>query len=511
MSFLNTADDMADKSIELLSDVYDSKFATHLQGNGTPVLTDYFNIDDTLSSTDLGSYTVDQVLGGNSPLRYNEIKDFPLFGLREMIPNMEELDGQLMDLAIDGEVITLPNTIKPTPMDMFVYQIRDIILTFRIDNIEFTSIKSNNYYKLSISLRDINTTDTLEKLRKQTVKVYTARVDNIGTQDKCIIEDTINDEINMVQKTISYLTEEYLINFYDTRYNCLLLRDTSFGFPIYDPFLTLFVERNDILEQSNQNYVITNFDYRRDIDKVYKLCMYRYLELRNTTHLSLQYMEPATFKTFNTNPFSYYGEESVFTLDVLRYKNDQDIEKLHIYGNKDLVNSIIFYDYPEKEVTTSRPSKEVMKDDIEPPVYRKKPTEMYSGKELLNKVPEMIDGANRIDYHNHDVHADLLSNDDLSDIYDDDNDIYEESSLDELVIIPKKEEREEPVEVILEPFYLNYIKNYLVKDTLFQLFTPEDIDNLMNMDILYNETDFMHIPMLIFVLKKYISYLYNNK
>ena len=123
MGYLNTANDMVDNSMKLLSDVLDSKFTSFLQGNGTPVLVTYYNIDDTLSTTDLGNYTVDQILGGNSPLRYDKILNFPLVGLRELIPSIEQLDGNLMDLSIDGEVISFPNTIRPSGFDFFVYAV----------------------------------------------------------------------------------------------------------------------------------------------------------------------------------------------------------------------------------------------------------------------------------------------------------------------------------------------------------------------------------------------------
>lgn len=537
MGFLNTANDMADNSMKLLSDVLDSKFTTYLQGNGTPTLVTYYNIDDTMSTVDMGTYTVDEILGGESPLRYNRIENFPVFGLNEILPSIEMIEGNLMDMSVDKEVIILPNTIKPTPLDILIYRFNNgSTITFNVTEFELSSIKNNSYYKLSLSLKDINDTDTVDKVEAQTVKGFTARLENAGTQDKCIIEDKIYDEISNIESTIKYIIEEYTTLFYDNRYNCVLLRNSKFsGYPIYDPYLTTFIIRNDILDSSSDYIVLCNFDNRPEIDKIYKLSMYRYLELRNSAHMELMVVAPASFRNLDSNPFYYYGEESVFTIDLMK-KCDCGTP---IYGNQELIESIIYHHLPDKKPLPSRPLPDTMVDTEKPPIlYEREPinkVDIFDNSDLrinFDKPDNAKEYSNPVHIHVHKLmspqdienifdNADnnsskwnskyddkVLSNEDLDDIYDETlDDEYDQINIPE----PPVEDNENHEPVILSPYYLNFIKDYFLHESLYELFSVEDIHNLNIMNINYNETDFIHIPMLIYVLKKYKDYLMNNK
>lgn len=563
MGYLDLANDMVNNATKTLGDVLNSKFTTHLQGNGTPVLGTYYNIDETLSTTELGTYTIDQVLGGNSPLRYNKINNFPVVGLAELLPSIDTVEGNLLDLSLDVEVTLFPNTIKPTPYDIYVYEYMDgKTVTFKVNSFEFTSIKSNNYYKVQMSLKDINDPSTIDKVEKQTVKCFETKLDTVGTQDKCIIEDKIYEEIEDIEKLISYITEEYCSMFYDKRYNCLLLRDTVFGYPMYDPFLTTFVANNDILDNDVNYKVISNFDYRHNVDRLYRNTLFRHLELRNTVHLEPYCMLPASFSTTDTTPFSYYGEEVVFTLDLIKHDiargaliSKPTLENNPVtyydYGSKPLIDSIIYYDFPATP-TTSRPSKEVLVDNIDKPITKKRvldhdlvsregldkldtlerPDNMSkimnntptpppisinlatqaTHDELLDIYEEIAEDPldNIVDPKVEELLPDTDSEEDFSDIYEDDLSDTE----DDLSYLDKPIEDEvidEGRPFILTPFYLNNIRDYLVKDTLYKLFSDEDLKALMEMDIEYNQIDFMHIPMLLYVLRKYVDFLAYNK
>ena len=473
MGYLDIANNMVDNSMELLDNVLNSKFTTYLQGNGTPAFVTYYNIDETMTTLDSGTYTIDKVLGEDSPLRFNRIENFPVYGLRELIPSVEELEGNLFDLIIDTEVIILPNTIKPSAYDYFVYDYLDkYTIVFQIREFEFASIKNNNYYKLMISLKDINNTATEEKLEKQVTKGYHTRLDNIGTQDKCIVEDKIYMEIGKIEKAIDLLIDNYLNVFYDKRYNCLLLRDNSplVEYPMYDPYLTKFVVDNSVLDSKKHFIVLVNFDYRHDVEKDYRTTIYKALENRNLSKLISNYLEPVTFKTVDTNPFGYYGEENIFTLELYPTEKYITEDEHIIYGDKYLLDSIFQFTPETTEYKEARPDKSVMKDTEESIVY----------------------------------------NDNMDDIYDD---IFEDIEDDLEEVLPELEvtSEEEPELGDLNPWYLNNIKQYLTIDSMYDLFKVEDVDKLLALDIEDTFTDFIHIPILIYILKKYISYLNNNK
>ena len=519
MGYLNTANDMVDNATKLLSDVIDSKFATYLQGNGTPVLVTYYHVDDTLSTSDWGNYTVDKVLGDDSPIRFNRIENFPLFGLKELLPSIELMDGNLMDMSIDGEVIALPGTIKPTPLDLFVYRYKNgNSITFKITGIELSSIKNNDFYKMAISLKDINDMDTIEKAEKQCIKGYVAKVDNIGTQDKCIIEDKILVEINNIERLVSYLIEQYKVLFYDRRYNCILLRHSQFNdYPIYDPMLTTFIQKHDLLDSSDDYVVIQNFDYRPCIDSWYRSSIWRNLELRNSTHMKLHIMSPDSFRTVDTNPFYHYGEENVFTLSLSKYPLNLPSDHIkYIYGDKELLYSIMYYEPPKKKNLSARPSKgNMIETDITPiknsNISSEDLIDRFNPNLNPNDFSKPDDNSKKLNYDSRSVSESLMTSKcDLCDIYEED---YTDNSLHDIPLLdkpkpPKQEEKPETIELF--PSYMNFIRDYFITDSMYNLFTADDISKLYDMDIEYNHTDFMHIPMLIYILRKYINYLTNN-
>ena len=144
MGFLQTSDDIASNVNKVASDVLNSKFTQFITGSGTPLLVTYFNIDDTMSTADLGTETPDKMLGEDSPFRFNRIDNLPMYGLRDILPSKEEIDMGLVDMSLDMETFLLPNTIKPNIGDYFVYRMKylDTFLTFRVNDFEFTTIKS---------------------------------------------------------------------------------------------------------------------------------------------------------------------------------------------------------------------------------------------------------------------------------------------------------------------------------------------------------------------------------
>lgn len=336
MGFLQTADTMVDNSMQELANVLNSKFTSYLQGNGTPVLVTYYNLDTNISTTELGSGTYDKRLGDNSPLRFNKILDFPVYGLKEIIPSKDQLDGGLVDITVDNsEVIILPNSIKPNPLDHFVYHFLDgRSITFRVVDIEYSSIKSNNYYKLSISLADINDDSTEDDLEDQTIKTYKTCLNIMGTNERCIVEDTVFETIESIEKIRKEMIQIYLDTFYEKKYNALVFRGHNGGYPLFDPYLTKFVVKNNVLDKSYSGdyIVLVDYDMRYEVNKDYNKSIYHYLETRDNNRMKRLSIMPAQFSTYDTNPFTYYGEEVVFSMDLVEYIDPRHLENAHGEG-----------------------------------------------------------------------------------------------------------------------------------------------------------------------------------
>lgn len=458
MGFLQTSDDIASNVIKTTSDVLNSKFTQFITGSSTPVLVTYYHIDETTSTADNGTETFDKVLGKNSPFRYNKIENFPIYGLKELIPTKEEIDMGLMDMSLDGEVIILPNTIKPNAYDYFVYRMDNIdtFLTFRINDFEFSTVKSNSYYKLDISIKDINDSDTLDKLEKQVSSYMTAVIDNIGTQDKCIIEKDVYKDIQSIEKIIHYLMEQYVDTFWNKKYNSFIYKPESSEYMIYDPYITEFIKKNSLVDlQDNVYIVLVNYDTRPDMRGSYNKSIYRNIENQDITKLFNMIRCPITFPTKDTNPFYYYGEETPFTLEL----------EPDILGKND-------------------------KDEL-----------FYVPKELIRRIK-----GNQI------ILAGETPIIDEEDYNEDDDGLIENVSTENEPSNQIEDIFEEPVGTNLR-VYWNLIITYLNKSNCFHLLEDSDItlEDLTTLEIEKNQENYIYLPIIVYIMGKYLKFLMNNK
>lgn len=495
MAFIQTADDMADNSIRTLSNVLDSKFTPFLQGYGTPVLVTYYHIDNTTSTANPGDGTIDKLLGSESPIRYNKIENFPVVGLREILPTKDEIDGNLVDMTFDGEVIIFPNTIDPTPYDFIEYRFPNgDSITFTITDVEMGSIKSNSYYKLSIALKDINDTDTIDKLDKQLSDTYTTELDNVGTQDKCIIKSTKFDKIKLINKIISYICEQYVDIFYVKDYNALIHRPSDAKYAVYDPYLTKFVIDNSIFDLQSRYFInLVQYDTRYEVSRMYNKTIYHNIEIGDKTKVLYLLKSPISFSNTVTNPFAYFGEEVGFTLDLEE--------------TEDTMLSDRFYYVPKNLVERIRGNQIITDGDTVSNDYNR----VISKEDGFNiTVDNIIENVSTED-------DDIITNDD-EDTIADDGDIGTNDD------VPKEDIEEEEPEIspnavifdmddnMYSHLYWNLIITYLNKDKPFMLLEDSrvNLEQLLTMSLEDNFETYMYTPIILYIMKKYVEFLQND-
>lgn len=79
-----------------------------------PVIVTYYNINKDYSSLDPGAKIAYDNIGDNTPLRFNKIDDFIIYGFNkiELQTEIEEFGYEAN--KIEGDCFVLPNTIVPT-------------------------------------------------------------------------------------------------------------------------------------------------------------------------------------------------------------------------------------------------------------------------------------------------------------------------------------------------------------------------------------------------------------
>ena len=84
----------------------------------------------------------------NQDIKYNEIKNFPVYDFQAVQLAIEEQEEGL-DTEFESELTILPNTIKPYPHDFFVLEHKGREFLFEVNEVNYDTIKSHNYYKVT--------------------------------------------------------------------------------------------------------------------------------------------------------------------------------------------------------------------------------------------------------------------------------------------------------------------------------------------------------------------------
>jgi len=285
--------------------------------DNTPTFVTYYHINNVNSITDTGLLNVDNILGPNSPLKYQLIKDFPIYGIDQIKLDLAEEEEGLTS-SYDGEGIILPNTVKPLPNDMFHVSYLDKDYLFMVTNIEYDTIKSNNFYRIGFTLRSLDT-DEHDLLDHQVFEKYVCNFNNIGTDDKCIIEEDSYILIQELEKVCTLISDRYKTLFYSKKFNSFIFSyDNNI---IYDQFLSHFIMNNHIFYKDDDydSLVLTNEDYGIQFPILYDESIYRTIETRNIDNLEyIRYI--TTSITYQNSIFFYYNKldnvRSVYFMDV---------------------------------------------------------------------------------------------------------------------------------------------------------------------------------------------------
>lgn len=295
------------KAAEIYSKQKTSQFSKYLQKN--PVFVTYYAINQQLSRADTGTGSVKEQIGTSSPIRYNEIKEFPVYNLSDMKPDIQNDETEGLDINMDlSGIVILPNTITPCPDDFLYVKMPGMSygVLLRVTEFEFNSIQSNDYYTINCELRATDTksgySQTYIQLQKQVVEKYSCIFENIGTEDKCLIQDTELAKANSTLELINLLKDSFYDTYYDRDIGTFVYRDFSSGVnPIYyyDLYLIKFIIDSKIYDDvSGERCVTLSLDDVLPINfgNLYRRSLWYAILQKDVTYLSR---------------YSYYTEGSI--------------------------------------------------------------------------------------------------------------------------------------------------------------------------------------------------------
>lgn len=275
----------------------------------SPTYVTYYNINNIETTADSGFGGVERILGANSPVRFNEVKDFPIYGIDQIVLSLsDELQGP--DTSYEGEAIILPNTVKPLPNDIFIIDYLDQNYLFSVTEIAYDTIKSNNFYRITFSVKSLNG-DYKEHLARQTADKFNCIVENVGTKEKVLIREDDIQKLLALNEIYGLIAEHYKLLFFNSRYNSFISPNED-GFKVYDRYQTEFINKHRIFNEKRKydTLFLTNEDTTKTMLLEYHNSIYRAIEMQKK-ELIKPYTYSLAYVSSQMSIFSYYRDTSI--------------------------------------------------------------------------------------------------------------------------------------------------------------------------------------------------------
>lgn len=303
----------------------------------TPVT--YFHINDNESTVNEGYQDIEEIIGPKSPLRFDRIEGFPLYGVPQINPNIQE-DDQGINITFEAECFVLPHTVKPNPNDFFLIDVLDIhdVYIFKITDIAYDNIHPDNFYKTQFRL-ELTSKEKLAYLEKQVINNYTCIIDNIGTDSHCIIETDKFTKYQKVKDTYDDLVNLYVSIFYNEKYNCFL-GEYPCNKKLYDPYMVEFVNKWNLFNSKDKiNSLIISQEIDDNKFKLkYEKSVWRFIEKNDYSLLNKFIFYTYRADTLKYTTFSLYRDATVNILDIpLSFYSDTDTRCVF---NDEFINTI---------------------------------------------------------------------------------------------------------------------------------------------------------------------------
>lgn len=331
------------QNIELYSQNKIGQYSKFLNKN--PIFVTYYSINLQESRSDIGTGGIQKEYGPASPIKFNKIKDLPIYNLPTINPDLD-YDESGIDINIDlSDIIILPNTVKPIPGDYMLLDFPGIKqFLFRVNNYKHNTIQSNDFYEVDLDIKEIGTNlESTTGIINQLSQTYQTIFDNIGTQDKCFILDTDVDKINALVRTMDVIKANYINLYYDgqvgsfvdcipfTGTDCPVENRCNCMQEVYDPYLEKFINNTNLYyvnDVENSLLLVPADILPSDFDYLYSRSIWNAIIRRNMEMLAT---------------YMYYWESKISKAYSPFNMQDRDTDSIKLYLSStelDLANQI---------------------------------------------------------------------------------------------------------------------------------------------------------------------------
>jgi hypothetical protein len=215
-----------------------------------PTVVTYYNLDYKASTLDTGKKDTYDQLGKKSPLRYNKINNFVLYGLPRFPVDIDMSDYGPESQTIGGQALILPKTIIPSADDYFTVNYLKEGYLFRVTKQSIDSVENDmdtNFYQITFEL-DNTRLDWIKALNSKSLnlnRVYNFSIENVGTNKACLLSEEDENSLSTLLDLYDTLRDYYVNLFWRPNVQAFICGYIN-GMWFYDPYLTEFMIRNQL-------------------------------------------------------------------------------------------------------------------------------------------------------------------------------------------------------------------------------------------------------------------------
>lgn len=318
MGRLLNEQEIIEKNVRKMIERSSSEYTRFLET--TPNFVTYFQRNIIDSTSDLGLENVEKDLGRDSPIFYNKIENLPLYGLENISLSLNREDIGL-NTNYESEAVLIPNTIKPYPDDFFYIEYIGEYYLFKVSGVTNDAIKSKPFYRIEFYF--FKKVDSIDMVEEQITNEYTVIFNNIGTEEKAVIEKSVYLRLEYLNNIYERLQNIFLKGFYDPQMNIITYKiDDKL---VYNRHLNKFLMKYELLkpktEYMNTIFLVDVLDEDIEFLETYKTTIYHALELQDTEGLGGEFAVLFPIHAKHT-PFHQYGLK-YNTLDFIEEEEDE--------------------------------------------------------------------------------------------------------------------------------------------------------------------------------------------
>jgi hypothetical protein len=296
------------------------------------LLTTWYQIRENATTVDRGLKDIEKLFGHKSPLRFNKIINFPIYGFDQATPSNNDEVG-IEDITVEGDCVILPSTITPNPNDFFMINHLKMRGIFQVIDVQHDSMKVEGYYRIRYRLHSTSE-EAIANLDKQSVEIYHTDMNAVGSNINPIIKADDFVLRKQIEQMVSKMIQSYKALFYNERHNCFLLYDDTIRLNIFDMCGNEFMAKHSIMNSPNSSKVVMLHEKLRDdnLPIYYNNSIYNWLELGAPKHMLQKFSyNMVESEYYPDSSFARWGDNDILIMQPLTPDHALKLNKTYSY------------------------------------------------------------------------------------------------------------------------------------------------------------------------------------